>query len=115
MNRTVKFAYIFSTSNASYILENMIIPQLEKGTHGVQIVGMFFFVDNNYILTADNATAARRAKISEGIGMMIMGCDQCCEARKVDDLIHKAFSIGCFPNLYSAIEGAGGIDQAITL
>lgn len=111
----MKIAYIFSTSNASYILENMIIPQLEKGPHGVDVVGMFFFVDNNYLLTADNPTAARLAKISQETGMMVMGCDQCCEARKIDGQIHESFSIGCFPNLYSAIEGAGGIDQAITL
>ena len=111
----MRIAYIFSTNNASYILENMIIQQLEKGSHGAEVVGMFFFVDNNYMLTADNPTAARLAKIAKETGMMVMGCDQCCEARKIDVHIHEDFSIGCFPNLYSAIEGAGGIDQAITL
>ncbi|MEZ4524176.1 MAG: hypothetical protein R3A46_21465 [Thermomicrobiales bacterium] len=28
----------------------MILPQLEDGDHGVEVVGMFFFDDNNYIL-----------------------------------------------------------------
>lgn len=93
----------------------MIIQQLEKGTHGVDVVGMLFFVDNNYMLTADNPTVARLAKIAKETGMIVMGCDQCCEARKIDGQIHEDFSIGCFPNLYGAIEGVGVIDQAITL
>jgi hypothetical protein len=44
-----------------------------------------------------------------------MGCDQCCEQRRIDDRIHEGFSIGCFPNLYAAIMKAGGVDQVITL
>ncbi len=111
----MKVAYIFSTANASYILEKMILPQLEVGTHGVQVVGMFFFVDNNYLLTQDNPTAERLAAVAKQNGMLVMGCDQCCEARRIDDRIHAEFRIGCFPNLYQALIGAGGIDQAITL
>ncbi len=43
----MKVAYVFSTSGhtASYKLGKMILPQLEQGTHGVQVVGMFFFDD----------------------------------------------------------------------
>ena len=28
----------------------MILPQLEAGNHGVEVVGMMFFDDNNYVL-----------------------------------------------------------------
>jgi len=28
----------------------MILPQLEEDAHGVDVVGMFFFEDNNYVL-----------------------------------------------------------------
>ncbi len=111
----MKVAYIFSTTNASYILEKMILPQLEAGTHGVQVVGMFFFVDNNYMLTKGNPTAERLAAVAGKNGMLVMGCDQCCEQRRIEDRIHDGFSIGCFPNLYQALITAGGIDQAITL
>lgn len=111
----MRVAYVFSTQNASYILENMILPQLESGTHGVDVVGMFFFVDNNYMLTQGNPTAERLAAIAAEKGLLVMGCDQCCEARRIDDRIHEGFGIGCFPNLYGAIEGAGGVDQVITL
>jgi len=52
---------------------------------------MFFFVDNNYILTADKPTAARLAKIAKETGMMVMGRDQCREARKIDAQIHENF------------------------
>ena len=46
--RGVKVAYIFSTSGhtASYKLGKMILPQLEQGNHGVEVVGMFFFDDD---------------------------------------------------------------------
>jgi hypothetical protein len=111
----MKVAYIFSTVNASYILEKMILPQLESGTHGVQVVGMFFFVDNNYMLTEGNPTAERLAAVAKKNGMLVMGCDQCCELRRIEDRIHDGFRIGCFPNLYQALMAAGGIDQAITL
>lgn len=111
----MRVAYIFSTSNASYILEKMILPQLEDSRHAVTVVGMFFFVDNNYLLTEGNPTAERLAAIASKHGILIMGCDQCCELRRIDDRIHKAFSIGCFPNLYGALQKAGGVDQVITL
>jgi hypothetical protein len=109
----MRVAYIFSTSNASYILEKMILPQMEAGTHPVEVVGMFFFVDNNYMLTEGNPTAARLSAIAKDKGMLVLGCDQCCEARRIED--QMAFPIGCFPDLYGALTQAGGIDQAITL
>ncbi|OMK30695.1 hypothetical protein BER30_002608, partial [Clostridioides difficile] len=31
----MKVAYIFSSTNTHKILDKMIIPQLEQGTHGV--------------------------------------------------------------------------------
>jgi len=43
----MKVAYVFSTSGhtASYKLGKMILPQLEEGRHGVEVVGMMFFDD----------------------------------------------------------------------
>ena len=48
----MKVACVFATSGrtASYKLGKMILPQLEAGTHGVDVIGMFFFDDNNYVL-----------------------------------------------------------------
>ncbi len=40
----MKVAYIFKTNMAStFQLATMILPQLEQNTHGVEVVGMFFF------------------------------------------------------------------------
>ena len=40
----MKVAYVFAHPRAaSYKLGRMILPQLEAGTHGVEVVGMFFF------------------------------------------------------------------------
>lgn len=111
----MRVAYIFNSPHGSYILENMILPQMEAGTHPVDVVGMFFFVDNNYMITQGNPTAERLCAIAQTTGMLVMGCDQCCEQRRIDDRIHEGFTIGCFPNLYGALMEAGGVDQVITL
>lgn len=107
-------AYIFSTTNASYILEKMIVPQLEEDRHGVNVAGMFFFVDNNYLLMKGNPTGERLAAVAKKTGMLLMGCDQCCYQREIADKLIEGIPIGCFPNLYKALAGAK-IDQVITL
>lgn len=39
----VKVAYIFATDMAStFKLATMVLPQLEDGEHGAQVVGMMF-------------------------------------------------------------------------
>jgi hypothetical protein len=110
----VNVAYVFSTANASYILEKMIVPQLEEGRHGANVVGMFFFVDNNYLLVRGNPTGDRLAKLSRQSGMLLMGCDQCCYQRNIADRLIEGIPIGCFPDLYKALSGAR-VDQVITL
>lgn len=43
----MKVAYIFKTNMSStFQLATMILPQLEQNNHGVDVVGMFFFDDN---------------------------------------------------------------------
>lgn len=111
----MKVLYIFSTPNASYILNDMILPQLEAGTHPVAVVGMFFFVDNNYLLLRGNPTAQRLARLAEqGRIGFLMGCDQCCYARGIAEQLEPPAVIGCFPNLYARAAQAG-MEQAITL
>ena len=39
-----------SGHTASYKLGQVILPQLEAGDHGVDVVGMFFFDDDSCIL-----------------------------------------------------------------
>jgi sulfur relay (sulfurtransferase) complex TusBCD TusD component (DsrE family) len=92
----------------------MIVPQLEEDRHGVNVAGMFFFVDNNYLLMRDNPTGERLAAIAKKTGMLLMGCDQCCYQRGIADKLIEGVPIGCFPNLYTALAGAK-IDQVITL
>ena len=48
----MKVAYVISASghSASYKLGKMILPQLEKGNLGADVVGMFFFDDNTHLL-----------------------------------------------------------------
>ncbi len=107
-------AYEFSTPNASFILEKMIVPQLEEDRHGATVVGMFFFVDNTYLLARGNPTGERLARIARKTGMLLMGCDQCCYQRGIADKLVEGIPIGCFPDLYRALGGAK-VDQVITL
>ncbi len=110
----MKVAYIFSTPNAHFILSNMIVPQLEKGKHGFDVAGMFFFVDNTFLLVKENDVGERLSKIAGEKGMLLMACNKCVYDRKIaDDLVENA-TIGCFPELHEALKGAG-LDQVITL
>ena len=62
----MKVAYIFKTNMAStFQLATMILPQLEKNTHGVEVVGMFFFDENTHILRKGNDTGERLNKIAK--------------------------------------------------
>jgi hypothetical protein len=109
-------AFIFSSQGhtVSFKLGKMILPQLEAGTHGVDVVGMFFFEDNNYVLVKGDPLGERLAKVAQQQDMLLMGCDQCCYERELDGKLVEGAVIGCFPNLYGALSG-NMPDQVITL
>ena len=79
----MKVAYLFTNSGhtASYKLGKMILPQLEAGKHGAQVVGMFFFDDNTYVLRAGDRLAALLAAVAAAQGILLMLCDQCALER----------------------------------
>ena len=110
----MKVAYIFTTNLAHKILSTMIVPQLEEDRHGVQVMGMFFFGDNAFMLLKDNAVAERLKKLQAKNQMLLMACDKCAYDRQIDKKLIEGAQIGCFPDLYAAL-GKVGIDQAITL
>ncbi len=112
----MKVAYIFSTQghSVSYKLGKMILPQLEKDAHGVEVVGMFFFEDNAYVLQRGNPIGERLAKVAAKSGMLLMACDQCAYEREIDNMLVDGATIGCFPDLYGALSG-NMPDQVITL
>jgi hypothetical protein len=121
----MKVAYVFATSGhtASYKLGKMILPQLENGSHGVQVVGMMFFDDNNYVLRAGDPIGERLAKVASEQGILLMMCDQCAIERGLAEGepgdCHvtgtvDGVQVGCFPDLYGALAGAPP-DHVITL
>lgn len=121
----MKVAYIFATAGrtASYKLGKMILPQLEEGRHGVEVVGMFFFDDNTYVLRKGDPIGERIGKIAREQGMLLMLCDQCAAERGLAvgegnsytprDTV-EGVTVGCFPDLYAALSG-NMPDQVITL
>ena len=61
----MKVAYVFvSPRSASYKLGQMILPQLEAGTHGVDVAGMFFFDDNVFALRKGDPLGERLATVA---------------------------------------------------
>jgi sulfur relay (sulfurtransferase) complex TusBCD TusD component (DsrE family) len=130
-------AYVFvSPHSASYKLGRMILPQLEAGTHGVNVAGMFFFDDNVFALRRGDPLGERLARVAEQKGMLLMICDMCALERglaegeprwcdpqgrgrtqpgecRVKDTV-AGVQVGCFPDLYAAL-GGNPPDQVITL
>ena len=112
----MKVAYIFSSQGhtVSYKLGKMILPQLEEDRHGADVVGMFFFEDNNYVLLQGNPIGERLHNVAKKKGILLMGCDQCCYEREIADKLFEGVPIGCVPDLYQALSG-NMPDQVITL
>lgn len=121
----MKVAYVFATSGhtASYKLGKMILPQLEAGDHGAEVVGMFFFDDNNYILRKGDPMGERLAKVAAEQNILLMMCDQCALERGLPSASPRdckpvgtvdGVQVGCFPDLYAALSG-NPPDQVITL
>jgi sulfur relay (sulfurtransferase) complex TusBCD TusD component (DsrE family) len=121
----MKVAYLFTTSGhtVSYKLGKMILPQLEAGRHGAQVVGMFFFDDNTYLLRAGDPLGERLAQVAAAQQILLMLCDQCALERGLAEGepgncrpigTVAGVQVGCFPDLYAALSG-NPPDQVISL
>jgi hypothetical protein len=110
----MKVAYVFATTTSQKILDTMIIPQLQEGRHGADVVGMFFFVDNAFFLVDGTEMGRKLQELQERNGMLLMACDQCAYERHIADRLIPGARIGCFPDLYAAL-GPAAPDQVITL
>jgi sulfur relay (sulfurtransferase) complex TusBCD TusD component (DsrE family) len=125
----MKVAYVFAANMAStFKLSTMILPQLEQGNHGAQVIGMMFFDDNIYCLRQGDPVGERLAKVAKEQNILLMVCDQCAVRRGLADgefsqcgtgqvkakgLVEGVVA-GCFPQLYAAL-GGNPPDQVITL
>ena len=67
--------------------------------------GCSFFKDNNFVLEKGDPIGERLAKVASDKGIMLIGCDQCCDERDTADTLVKGATVGCFPNLYGALSG----------
>ncbi len=125
----MKVAYILATSLASTgKLATMILPQLEAGTHGAEVAGIFFFDDNLFCLRAGDPVGERLAAVAAQTGMLLMACDQCAVRRNLAEGtlqqcgsgevkphgLAAGVQVGCFPQLYAALAGSPP-DFVITL
>ena len=132
----MKVAYVFALPRAaSYELGQMILPQLEAGVHGVDVVGMFFFDDNTFVLRGRSDRGAARhsgrrkrhpvddvryVALERGLAQ---GEPRWCDSQgrgriqpaecQPQDVVNGV-AVGCFPDLYAALAG-NPPDQVITL
>lgn len=133
----MRVAYVFNTPRAAvYKLGQMILPQLEAGTHRVTVAGMFFFDDNVFVLRRGDPIGERLARVATDQGVLLMMCDMCalerhlaegrprwCDAQgrgrtepaecRARDTV-AGVRVGCFPDLYDALAG-NMPDQVISL
>src|SRR5512134_1325779 len=80
----MKVAYVFALPrSATYKLGQMILPQLEAGTHGVEVVGMFFFDDNVFVLREGDPLGERLARQAAEKNILLMMCDMCALERSL--------------------------------
>jgi sulfur relay (sulfurtransferase) complex TusBCD TusD component (DsrE family) len=103
----------------------MILPQLEKREHGVEVVGMMFFDDNTFLLREGDPMGERLARVAKDQGILLMMCDSCALERglaeggrwpdksNAKDTV-EGVQTGCFPDLYAALAG-NPPDHIITL
>jgi hypothetical protein len=78
----MKVAYVFASPRAaSHKLGQMILPQLEAGTHVADVVGMFFFDDNTFLLRDGDPAGERLARVASDQGILLMMCDMCALER----------------------------------
>ena len=120
----MKVAYVLNTPNAAnYKVGDMIFPQLEAGNHGVDVLGIFFFDDNAFMLRKGDPKGERLSKIAKEKGMLLMMCDQCALQRGLasgeagnatPSGVVDGVAVGCFPDLYAAL-GPNPPDQVISL
>ena len=110
----MKVAYIFSSQNSHMILDKMIVPQLLNDNHGAEVVGMMFFADNTFMLTKGSSVGDRLSKVLEKKKILLMACNICAIERGIDNKLIDGACVGCFPDLYKALEGSG-VEQVITL
>jgi len=113
---------------STFQLATMILPQLEEGLHGAEVVGMFFFDDNTYVLRSGDPVGERLAKVAKEQNILLMMCDQCAVRRNLAEGTLEqcgrgevtargtveGVTAGCFPQLYDAL-GTNPPDQVITL
>lgn len=125
----MKVAYVFASNMAcTFKLASMILPQLERGIHGAQVVGMMFFDDNLYLLRQGDPVGERLAQVAKKLGILLMACDQCAVRRNLAEGTFdqcgtgsvkargmvEGVVCGCFPQLYAAL-ASNPPDRVITL
>lgn len=110
----MKVAYVFISDFSHKVLSTMILPQIESGRHGAEVVGMFFTQDRVFELLEGTPSAERVKSLIETTGLGVVACDQCVYERGIEHRLVEGVTIGCFPDFFAAL-AARGVDQVVTI
>lgn len=122
----MKVVYIFLSKGPGVChLIQKILPQLETGNHGLEVVGMCFFDQNALVLGQDHLSGVRLARLAKERNILLMKAeskDFDISLSQVDYqnnqvksrlkrkptectvvTIADGIETGCFPHLYAAL------------
>ncbi len=129
----MKAAYIFlSSGQGIHHLANKILPQLESGLHGLDVVALCFFDENASVLETEHPICERLAKIALEKNILLLMAEKSDLLRNLKDLtngnktrlkptecavtiVSGNEQIACFPNLYAALGEANRPDHILCL
>jgi hypothetical protein len=129
----MKAAYIFLSPGLGIRhLANKILPQLESGRHGLDVVALCFFDENACVLEPEHPIFDRLEKVSKERNILLLMAEKTDLIRKVNDLTDKdqlrlkptecavtivsgSEQIACFPTLYAALGADNRPDHILSL
>jgi len=131
----MKIAYFFISPIGLFRLLKVILPELEAGTHSLDVVAMCFFDDNNFLLDIDHQIGRRLAILTNEKNITLMRSDRAGSESGVNNkdgvnatiyqrtkkptecvviTIVDGQQVGCFPDFYAAV-GDNRPDRLISL
>jgi sulfur relay (sulfurtransferase) DsrF/TusC family protein len=95
-----KVAYIFTKQHTGELLEDSILLPIVTGTHGVEVVAIYFVEDGVYhLVKAGRSSKNLKIALSEQ-NVKIFGCKISIKSRNLQNVIIDGVQLGEFQDFY---------------